>query len=288
VGSDLAVKFWGTRGHVSSPRRETATYGGNTTSIQILHQDLLLVVDTGFGVSNLGEELMNKIINDKKSLEIHILFTHFHWDHVQGLPFFHPIYFPSTTLHLYSPWPTNVTEQALDVLFDGSYSPFSGIRSMPSKIEIHTIEKELNLGHLNITHAPCHHIANNQKGKTGSFSYKIKNNLSSLVIATDHEATPSSANSNLIEFASDCSLLIHDAQYSQDEYKSKNNWGHSSFESALENANLIKAKKTLLTHHDPKRDDGEITTHFVRLKKMYTNLDFEFAREGVLYTVEES
>ena len=103
MDSSLKVKFWGTRGLISTPSIDTVEFGGNTSCIQILYDKRLIILDTGFGVSNLGEILMQRIIENKEPLEIFIFFTHFHWDHIQGLPFFHPIYFPSTTIHLYSP-----------------------------------------------------------------------------------------------------------------------------------------------------------------------------------------
>ena len=132
----LRVKLWGTRGLISAPGQETAIYGGNTPCVQILHKNNLIIVDTGFGCCNLGEELMERIVVNREELNIHIIYTHFHWDHIQGLPFFMPIYFANTTLNIYSPVPKKVTHSNLDILFDGSYSPFDGLMAMPSEIKI--------------------------------------------------------------------------------------------------------------------------------------------------------
>ena len=86
----MKLKFWGTRGLISSPSKDTAVYGGNTSCIQLEHKNQVVIIDTGFGACNLGEELMQRILNDGENLQIHIFYSHFHWDHIQGLPFFIP------------------------------------------------------------------------------------------------------------------------------------------------------------------------------------------------------
>ena len=97
MDSSLKVKFWGTRGLISSPFTDTLEFGGNTTCIQVLYKDHLIIIDAGFGASLLGEALMPRILQKKEKLHVHLFFSHFHWDYVQGLPFFHPIYFPSSS-----------------------------------------------------------------------------------------------------------------------------------------------------------------------------------------------
>ncbi len=280
----LRVKFWGTRGIVSSPRKTTEIYGGNTSCIQVLHENYLIVVDTGYGVALLGESLMDRIVKAKEKLEIHIFFTHFHWDHILGLPFFHPIYFPSTNLHLYAPVPKHEIWKSLDILFDGSYSPFAGIDSMPSKIHFNELAGPFSIGDLSIRYMPLeHHIHGNERHESLAHAYRFDCGKYSLVIASDHEAKDTPVNDEFVKFASKTSLLVHDAQYT--EADKAEGWGHSTVQQALQNALRIQPTRTLLTHHDPKRNDDEIEALDAEYKRKaeFKKLNFEFAREGETY-----
>ena len=289
MGIGLAIKFWGTRGLISSPRTDTAIFGGNTSCMQIIYKNKLIIIDTGFGVSNLGELLFEQALRGV-NLEIHIFFSHFHWDHVQGLPFFHPIYFPSTKLHLYSPLPKEQTFENLDILFDGSYSPFSGLNSMPSKIEIIQMQEKTIIDDLIVEFCELDHHGDEQKNDDNkSFSFKFSEKFGlNIVIASDHEARNSQLNDNFIEFSKNCDLLIHGAQFTESEYLTRNGWGHSSFKQALDNSVKIAANKTIFTHHAPNRSDSEIQAIYreYKEKKEYKQLHFEFAREERIYDVE--
>ena len=294
MGSEMRLKFWGTRGLISTPSTKMTTFGGNTTCIQILHKDNLILVDTGFGASQFGEKLMKRILKDKESLNIHIFYTHFHWDHVQGLPFFHPIYFPSTNLHIYSPETPETMIESLDVLFDGSYSPFSGIDKMPSKINFQQLQGSFCLDGLTIDFTPVHHGDADMAGHlTHAYRFSMTNADGvgeSVAIVTDHEAVASPINDRIVEFAKGCDLLVHDGQYTDSEYKRKSNWGHSSMRQALHNSLRINPTRTLITHHDPSHTDDILMRQFQKLRseKKFANLDFEFAREDHIYEVKES
>ena len=288
MGIALGVKFWGTRGLVSSPGQDTAVYGGNTTCIQLLHKNHLIIVDTGFGISNFGESLMHRILQNGENLTIHIFMTHFHWDHVQGLPFFHPIYFPSTDMHIYSTLETERAKSNLEPLFDGSYSPFEGVDSMPSNIIFHQIRSSVQVAELEISTYPLDHMQV-QVGDVGVSALRFAYKDSSLVIASDHEARPSPCNDGLVRFAKGTDLLIHDGQYTDQEYEKHQGWGHSSISQALANSKRTLAKRTLITHHLPQRTDREIH----KLRRIYKNsseykdVQFEFAKENTVYCVSE-
>ena len=287
MGSALRLKFWGTRGLISSPNKDTAIYGGNTSCIQLLHKSDLIIIDTGFGVTNLGEVLMPRILAGQESLTVHIFYTHFHWDHIQGLPFFHPIYFPTSTLNLYSPLSTESMKENLDLLFDGSYSPFAGVDSMPSQVNFISIKESLEVSGLKVSYCPLDHGWH--EANTYAYKFEEEETGISLVVASDHEARASSINDQFISFAKECDLLVHDAQYTEDEYKGHVGWGHSSMKQALENSVKSKAKRTLLSHHDPKRTDNELKKARKDYGKQpaYKDLDFDFAKESVIYTLEK-
>jgi phosphoribosyl 1,2-cyclic phosphodiesterase len=286
MGSQIEVIFWGTRGLISSPRAETIKYGGNTMCIQLVFGNFKILIDTGFGVSNYGESLMPELLSGS-SQNFSIFYTHFHWDHIQGLPFFHPIYFPSTSLNIYSPWTTTKLLEKLDVLFDGSYSPFSGIRSMPSNINFHQIQSHVQFGELEIKPIALNHIHNPlaDKSEPSCVGYVFKTKQKKIIVATDHEACPSAANDLLIEEAKNADLLIHNGQFSEEEYKAHMGFGHSSFDQALQNAEKSCVQRTLITHHHPQRNDDELDHITKELQKKYPKLNFAFSQEGDVYKV---
>lgn len=285
----MRVKFWGTRGMISSPRPETAIFGGNTPCIQLLHENHLILVDTGFGCTNLGDELMERIVNHGDQLNIHIFFTHFHWDHIQGLPFFKPIYFTTTTLNLYSPVDSRTMLGNLDVLFDGSYSPFESLMSMQAKINLVQLKGKQEIEGLKVEYHAVNHGSDTRNiVHNDCYAFKFtKSDNSSVVIITDHEAQQSPVNRSLIEFAKNCDILVHDAQYTEDEYARHTGWGHSSVSQALANAQKINAGLTVLTHHAPNRNDRELQSLHRSLlqSSKYKQLNFEFAREDTIYDV---
>lgn len=279
----MKLKFWGTRGLISSPSKNTALYGGNTSCIQIINKNQIFIVDTGFGACNLGENLMQRIVKNNEHLHIHIFYTHFHWDHIQGLSFFHPIYFESTTINIYSPLPVDVAHSNLNLLFDGSYSPFAGIDSMASSISFHQLTAPVLVDGIKVDSIQLDHGQNSEEG-TDSMCFALRfinQKGKKIVIATDHEARPSKLNTNLIDFANRSDILVHDAQFSGEEYKSKVGWGHSTFEQALANGKKCSAKKLLLTHHHPKRTDDQIIkiSEKLAMDPRFINLNFEFAKE---------
>lgn len=286
----LRVKLWGTRGLISSPRPETAIFGGNTPCLQLLYGNHLILVDTGFGVSNFGDELMQRIIHGKERLTIHIFYTHFHWDHIQGLPFFKPIYFPSTTMHIYSPEKTATTLENLNILFDGSYSPFESLMSMQAQIRIHQIQGPQCIDGLTIDHQPVDHGDHfgKQGGSVNEDTYAFRfvaPDESKVCLVTDHEARPSPINDAVVKFAQGADLLIHDGQYLDDDYARYRGFGHSSATMALDNAIAMGARATLLTHHDPSRNDKDLQALHRSLMRVakYRHLNFEFAREEIVY-----
>jgi phosphoribosyl 1,2-cyclic phosphodiesterase len=283
----FGVKFWGTRGLIASPRLETAIFGGNTPCVQIVYKDHLILIDTGFGCCNLGESLVPRLVRDEK-LTVHVFYTHFHWDHIQGLAFFAPIYFKSSTINLYSPESTATTLDNLNILFDGSYSPFESLLSMQAKINLHALAGSTEIDGLKIDFHPVDHGEALGANSVNCFAYKLTDPTgAALALITDHEARPSAINRRLVAWAKGVDLLIHDGQFTDQEYKEHVGWGHSSARAALANAAKIEPAMTLLTHHDPGRDDREMQAlHRALLRgPRFRKLAFEFAREETLYEV---
>lgn len=279
MASPLGLRFWGTRGLVSSPGMETSKYGGNTSCAQVLNADNLVVIDAGFGIANLGEQLSEQDLTKP----VHILFTHMHWDHIQGLPFFHPIYSPKTEMHLYSPLPRVQLRESLDILFDGSYSPFQGIDNMPANINFHQLTETLELpGNLMISFTQVNHgYEHNHHGKTWGYRFTCLDH--SIAFISDHEAEPSTLNKPVVDFCKGVDLLVHDAQYTESEYRMHRGWGHSTSLMAVRNAKESRASELLMTHHDPSRTDLELDQMLQQLRQDHIRIGY--AMEGRDYWV---
>jgi len=175
--------------------------------------------------------------------------SHFHWDHLLGLPFFHPIHLPDTTLHLYSAFPRANLERHIRALFDGTYSPLRDIDNLKASINFHEIPAAgLEIAGARVRLCPVHHTE-------PCFAVRIEHGASSLAYVTDHEAGPSDTNRCVVDFAQGVDLLLHDAQFTREEYAIRAGWGHSSIEAALENGRQAGVKQLLLTHHDPAHTD---------------------------------
>lgn len=274
----LSVKFYGTRGLIMSVSRDRYIYGGHTPCIAVLSDDDLLILDSGFGIANLSAELMQKQDISQGNHHYHLLLSHFHWDHIQGLQYFSPIYFKGNKIHIYSPFDEGEVREVLNLLLDDSYSPFSGLDSLPCDWHFEKLEKTARIGPFSVSHHPTVHIGE-------CFAYRITTDEGRIVYSADHDAAPSSVNESFVEWSQGCDLLIHEAMYTPGEYQQSSKLGHSSFVSAMQNAQRIEAPLTLLTHHQPLRSDSEFSEHERYLERLYNTKDrkLAFAREGVVY-----
>ncbi len=236
------LKFWGTRGSCPVSGPEYAHFGGNTICMELRYDDLLLIFDAGTGIRPLGLTLKN----EKK---IHLFLSHFHWDHIVGLPFFMPIYQKGVEVVIHSPRPDG--KELIDQLFAKEFFPIH-LDQIQAKLKFKMIEEEtpLEIGKLTLSAYPTHH-----PGKT--FSFKIKTPKEQISYITDNEVEIEKQK-GFLAFHKGVDLFIHEAQYSQDEYEKKKGWGHSSFTQVAEMVRLIQPAKWLITHHDPKHSDREL------------------------------
>jgi ribonuclease BN (tRNA processing enzyme) len=158
---------------------------------------------------------------------------------------------------------------------------------MQSSISFHQLTTPVLVDGITVDSIPLDHGQNNEEGvESHCFALRFTNaDGKKFVVATDHEARPSEINNKLIEFAKEADLLVHDAQYTQEEYKPRVGWGHSTFAQAVENAKKSNAKKVLLTHHHPQRTDSEIDEIAQKIKSdpRFSSVDFEFAKEFTSY-----
>ncbi len=256
----LRVQFWGTRGSLAKPGRATVRYGGNTSCVQVTSAaGTLVVLDCGTGLHDLGRALM---ASGRKLLRGHILISHTHWDHIQGLPFFAPLFVAGNEWDIYAPRGLGQSlRETLAGQMEYTYFPVA-LEQMGATIRYHElVEGVFNLEDLKVTTHYLNH-------PTLTLGYRIEAGGAAVVYACDHEpfSKPAevasrefnSRDQRHIEFLAGADLVIHDAQYTAEEYPQKLGWGHSTMEYAMDVCRAAGAKRLAFTHHDPLRDDDAI------------------------------
>lgn len=285
----MKIKLWGVRGSIASPGGDTAKYGGNTTCLSVdFDGEREILIDGGTGVRLFGNYLVKKTIAGE-SIDLDILLSHTHLDHIIGFPFFTPVYLPATKIKIYGPVPIkgDNLDEIISWLFAYRYFPVNrsqlgaDIKSFPLKEKDFELYKGIRLKTKFVNHpVACMGYRLEHKGKsfcfvTDSEPYTID----------DPKESAEEKNRKVAEFFRDADLLIHDAQYTDEEWKnSKIGWGHSSIEYVIETAAKVGVKKLLLTHHDPERTDDDLDkfTGFYqeKYKKIRKKMPFSFAKEG--------
>jgi phosphoribosyl 1,2-cyclic phosphodiesterase/CheY-like chemotaxis protein len=255
----MHVRFFGTRGSIATPGSHTLRYGGNTSCVEVrTNSGTLIVLDMGTGAAALGRELMAR----SGPLCGHILISHTHWDHIQGVPFFAPLFVAGNEWDIYAP---RGFRQSLRETLAGqmqyTYFPV-GLEQLGATIRYHDlVEGQLRIGDVEVTSRYLNHPAL-------TLGYRLEADGVALVYACDHEphsralaagvADISGEDRRHAEFLADADLVVHDAQYLASEYPQKVGWGHSTIEYALAVARFAGARQLALTHHDPMRGDAAI------------------------------
>jgi phosphoribosyl 1,2-cyclic phosphodiesterase len=247
----MRVKLWGTRGSVPSPGPETIRYGGNTSCVQVTLSDgSILVLDAGTGIRSLGLAIT------RQQSRLHILLTHLHLDHIQGLVFFAPAFRPLTEIVIWGPAsPEASLRDRIARYISAPLSPVE-VRELPCDVSFrHSPDTEWEIGPARIRAASVTH-----RGPT--LGYRITEGDQSLCYIPDHEPALGADLEELeedwisgVELARGADLLIHDCQYSDDEYPEHIGWGHSALSHTLAFARRVEAKRTVLFHHDPMHSD---------------------------------
>ncbi|WP_158967380.1 MBL fold metallo-hydrolase [Paraglaciecola sp. L3A3] len=279
----MQVTFYGVRGSCPAPGLEFIKYGGNTACVHVSLEDGTdIILDAGTGIKKLGQ----KLIQQKN--DIHLLLTHNHWDHIQGFPFFAPIYQPERNIFI---TPGQITFDEKDAILkqmSGSYFPVH-YRSLPSNIEIISLDE--NISSWTIGSAKICRLTMNHPGAGSSFS--IEADGKKIAYVTDNELYPPyKKNTDFLdwaEFCRDADLIIHDAQYMITDMPAKSGWGHSVAEEAVKLAMASRAKRMALYSHDHIRTDDEISEiekhcQYV-IKVGGANLELFAAAEGLIVSL---
>ena len=257
------------------------TVGGNTPCVTIfgeLNRDII-VFDAGSGLRECGAAMIKE---KPKRDHFHIFFSHFHWDHLQGLPFFTPAYDPSVTMDFYSPQPN--LETALHGQMTSPYFPVH-MESMGSKKNFHLLTETLQLGNMAINFKKMNHPGD-------SYSYKVTEGDKRFIFATDTElsANDFQKTEENIHFFENTDCIVVDSQYTLGEAIEKYNWGHSAFSLAVDFAANWEIPRLILYHHDPTYDDRKLF-NMLQSARWYTErmgikgIDISLAMEGMEITL---
>jgi phosphoribosyl 1,2-cyclic phosphodiesterase len=250
----MRIKVWGCRGSIPSPGGDTSKYGGNTTCIEVrLGDGSLVVIDAGSGIRNLGRELVRR----REPRLIHLFLTHAHWDHLQGFPFFLPAYQKGFTLQVWGGPRSAATlrsylrQQLTPPFFPVKFAELGAAIRFPARPAT-----QIRIGGTSIQSIPLTH-------PDGGYGFKFSEEGRTFVFLTDNELGFSHPGGlreeDYIDAARGADLLLHDAQYSDEEYASRTRgWGHSTYTQAARFAARAGAKRLGTFHHDPDHDDRTI------------------------------
>jgi len=250
-------------------------YGGNTSCVEIRYGNQPpLIFDAGSGVRRLGQHWLNT--PDEFPTEVHLLFSHFHWDHIQGVPFFAPLYNAASDIQFSSSLDTGQLRLILENQMRAPYFPVN-LSAVQARTEFCQVEEHgFALGDLVITPFPLRHPG----GATG---YRIQSPSACIVYASDHEHGDDVYDGILRRNAREADILIYDAQYTPEEYKGRVGWGHSTWEAGIRTAADAGVKQLLLFHHDPDRTDNALDELVHRAGTQFENT--AGAREGLVVSV---
>ena len=248
----MKITFWGVRGSLPTPGPFTVRYGGNTPCVSIeLGSDKMLVLDAGTGIRELGKQLA------RGAAEVFLLLTHDHWDHVQGFPYFIPIYQANRVVHVFATLNSHRMLCSLIAQMDGAHFPVLPDQ-LPSQTRCVTEDATQFLREhgFNVSRIPINHPG-------GGYGYRVEDNGRRAVFIPDNELDPpypkTTTFDEFVEFCRGADILIHDAQYLDSGYARTNAaGGHSLVRQACELAAAAEVKHLLLFHHDPDRTDDEV------------------------------
>lgn len=270
--SKVVLQFHGTRGSVPVCDPKFQEFGGNTTCISLFNKETgrIGILDAGTGIRSLGKHIANNV--DQR--DVFITFTHFHWDHIQGLPFFTPAYDPEMEIHILTLGEKRKFTGLQDIFATQMQEVYFPVALENMGCRFNFLEYDDNSAVFHGTKIMA--IKQNHPG--GSYGYRLETEGVSMVICTDLEHS-NEIDEHIVEFARNADLLVHDAQYTSKELEDRKGWGHSSYAQAIEVAERAGVSQLVMTHHDPDHDDEFLRTTEKACQDRFK--DCALAREGM-------
>lgn len=264
-GKQLKIEFWGVRGSIPTPEKDTLRVGGNTPCLVLQYNlEPIVIIDGGTGLRRLGLQL--EPCNKSCPVEASLLFSHFHWDHIQGLPFFPPMYSEYCTLKFYSTLRPSHLKRVLDDQMKQPYFPLP-LSSSRSHREYNQVQPHgCQIGSLSIRPVRLNHPG-------GGSGYRIDSGAGSVMYVSDHEHGVEEIDACIAREAAGADLLIYDAQYTPAEYPRFKGWGHSTWLEGTRLANRAQVGQLLLFHHSPSRKDQEASAILLSAREEFAATD---------------
>ncbi|MBZ5678551.1 MAG: MBL fold metallo-hydrolase [Acidobacteriia bacterium] len=269
----MRIKFWGVRGSTPTPQPENMRYGGNTSCVEVRLGDRIYIFDCGTGFRVLGHHLEQEFADNPFSA--HVFVSHFHWDHIQGMPFFRPLYdSPNSQFLFHASSRTRSLKQVMAEQMASPYFPVN-LNQMRAKQDFY----EIDAGRVNVEDGVNLQAAwlNHPQGCMG-FRLETKDGI--LVYATDNEPGDANFDKAVRKLAEGADILIYDAQYLPEEYEARRRgWGHSHWREAVNVVMESGAKELILFHHDPDHNDACIDKVVTEARNHYPKV--RAAAEGM-------
>lgn len=277
--SEFSIQFWGVRGSIPTPGNETARYGGNTSCVEMRVGGKRLIFDGGSGLHVLGRSLIEHM-----PLEAYMFFTHYHWDHVQGVPFFKPAFVRGNCFHIYGAVPdrqVSMKHHFMErILNPNTPVPIEGMQEADLKFYELEAGDVVKLDDITIETGPLNH-------PNGALGYRVNWQGSSVFYCTDTEHLSDRMDENVLHLAREADVFIYDSMYTDEQYyhpkMPKKGWGHSTWQEGVRISQAAGVKRFAVFHHEPNHDDDFLDNVANEVKKLFPNAFL--AREGMIVNV---